>query len=253
MLLVQTIILFSVYSFLGWVIETVFCSIRERRFISRGFLVGPVCPIYAFGSFLVLCLLEPFSQNILLTFALGTVVCSAVEYFASYLLEKIFKKSWWDYKDYPLNFNGRITLFYSLAWGGLCMILVSLVHPTMSRILRLIPGDFQVILSIIFAIAYIYDIFWSIHDAIQFNRRFAAVAAIFERIDRIKNLIALSADDKKLKLENELASLIKQQESFIKNQVHKMRRILDSFPKLRVSKTDRLSIREIIHQHINRH
>ncbi|NLT11885.1 MAG: putative ABC transporter permease [Clostridiaceae bacterium] len=253
MLLVRTIILFSVYSFLGWMIETVYCSVRERRFISRGFLIGPICPIYAVGSLFVLCLLEPFSKNFFLTFALGTVVCSSIEYFASYLLEKIFKKSWWDYKDYPLNFNGRITLFYSLAWGGLCLILVSFVHPTLTRTLRFIPNNFLVYYAVFFSIVFISDIIYSIHDVIQFNRRFAAVSLIFDRIDKMKNMIALSAGDKKLKLENELASLLIQQEAFIKNHVHKMRRILNSFPKLRVSKTDRLSIREIIHQHIVRH
>lgn len=253
MLFVRAIILFSVYSILGWMIETVFCSICERRFVSRGFLFGPVCPIYAFGAFFVLLLLKPFSQSYLLTFVLGMVICSAVEYCASYILEKLFNKSWWDYNDYLLNLNGRITFFYSLAWGFLCLLLVSIVHPTIGLLLRHIPEKVQVSASVLLSIAFLADIIYSIHDTIRFNRSFAAVSDVIDRINKIKSMIAASAGDTKAKLENELASLVKQQETFLKTQVRKMRRILNSFPKLRASKMDRLSIREMIHQYINRH
>ena len=88
---------FIIYSFLGWVCEVIFCSVPARKFINRGFLMGPVCPIYGCGALLVIGFLMPFKDSLVMVFAVGMVVTSLLEYITSYAMEKLFHSRWWDY------------------------------------------------------------------------------------------------------------------------------------------------------------
>lgn len=128
---------FFLYSFCGWLIETIYCSWKARRFINRGFLNGPICPIYGCGVLLMLILLIPVRNNVSsITIALpviffaGAVLASTVEYFTSWIMEVIFKARWWDYSDMKFNLNGRICLSISFAWGALATGFLYLVQPT---------------------------------------------------------------------------------------------------------------------------
>ena len=104
------ILCFFAYSFLGWVCECIYCSIPAKKFINRGFLEGPYCPIYGCGAMLVIYLLTPFAAKPLLLFVAGILVTSALEYITSWLMEMFFHTKWWDYSTYPFNINGRICL-----------------------------------------------------------------------------------------------------------------------------------------------
>jgi uncharacterized membrane protein len=120
---------FIIYSFLGWVVETVFCSIGEKKFVNRGFLDGPFCPIYGTGALAVVFLVFPFHNNLLLFFIASIVITSIVEYFTSYFFEKFFNVGWWNYSDKPFNIHGRICLLYSIYWGILSVLALSIIHP----------------------------------------------------------------------------------------------------------------------------
>ena len=95
----RVFLLFLCYSFLGWACETVYCSIGKRKFVNRGFLNGPLCPVYGFGALAVLYFLRPVSDNIPLLFVSGMVLTSVIEYITGYLLEKLFATKWWDYSS----------------------------------------------------------------------------------------------------------------------------------------------------------
>ena len=104
------ILLFFIYSFMGWILEEIYAFYIHKKFINRGFLMGPLCPLYGVGCLALTFILHKFSNNILLLFVLSMIICSAIEYLIGYLLEKIFSLRWWDYSDEKYNLDGRICL-----------------------------------------------------------------------------------------------------------------------------------------------
>lgn len=123
------IILFFIYSFLGWLMEVGLTFFREKRFINRGFLIGPCCPIYGIGCFLLNILLKNYTQNILVLFVLTFSICSLLEYFTSYLMERIFKLRWWDYSQLKYNLNGRICLETMIPFSIIGLIVIKYLNP----------------------------------------------------------------------------------------------------------------------------
>lgn len=124
---------FSIYSFLGWCMEVVFCTVRTGKLVNRGFLNGPVCPIYGFGMVIVLAVLGRFSDNIALLFFGGMVLTSALELVGGWALKKFFHTTWWDYSEKPLNIGGYICLQFSLAWGVCVVLAVRFLHRASKR------------------------------------------------------------------------------------------------------------------------
>ena len=148
---------FMIYAFLGWVCETIYCSLIERHFVERGFLRGPLCPIYGAGSLAVLWLLSPFGENIPLIFLLGAIVASSLEYITSFLMEKIFHMRWWDYSKHRFNLNGRVCMLNSVLFGILCVVLITIIHPLTTRLILLIPTTVSLIVTIALFIAFSVD------------------------------------------------------------------------------------------------
>ena len=128
-------IYFMAYSLIGWALETVYCSLLEGKFVYRGFLNGPICPIYGFGALLVLAVLGDFSSHPLILYGLGLVLATSLEYIASYLLERFFNMKWWDYSKKRFNIKGRVCLWNSTLFGLLALVLIYWVHPRMVALL----------------------------------------------------------------------------------------------------------------------
>lgn len=120
---------FIIYSFFGWIMETTFRSICEKKIINTGFLYGPVCPIYGFGTLIMLIFLERFSENILVLFIASFLILTFWEYIVGVLLEKIFNTKYWDYSNHKVNFQGRICLTNSIMWGFLGVGFIKFAHP----------------------------------------------------------------------------------------------------------------------------
>ena len=110
---------FILYSFLGWIMESIFRSICERKLINTGFLRGPFCPIYGIGSIIMFLFLENFADSPILLFFIAMVILTIWEYIVGVILEKIFNTKYWDYSDHKFNFQGRICLTNSIYWGVL--------------------------------------------------------------------------------------------------------------------------------------
>ena len=130
---------FFIYAFLGWCTEVSYAATKTGKFVNRGFLNGPWCPIYGFGVVIVLAFLEPLKDNLFLLFLGSVVLTSALEWLTGFLLEKLFAQRWWDYSNEPFNLSGYICLRFSLAWGFACLFVVKLLHPTVLLFIRLIP------------------------------------------------------------------------------------------------------------------
>ncbi len=128
-----------IYAFFGWCAEVMFAAVKHRKFVNRGFLCGPVCPIYGFGAVSVLLCLEPIKQSAALTFAGAVAVTSLLEFVTGFVLEKVFHQKWWDYSRTPLNIMGYVCLPFSLLWGAACLAVVYLVHPLVAGAVALLP------------------------------------------------------------------------------------------------------------------
>lgn len=135
-------LLFFIFAFLGWFMETIYCSICEKRFIYRGFLFGPICPIYGVGGVLILLAFAKLNINlfadIVLIFLSSAIICTVLEYLVSLLLEKVFKMKIWDYSTYPLNLHGRVWIGYTIAWGVLSVLVVKVLYPLSLMLLSLL-------------------------------------------------------------------------------------------------------------------
>lgn len=153
---------FLIYSFLGWVIESIFRSILEKRIINTGFLRGPICPIYGFGAIIMATVLKIFSNNILLLFISSLIILTIWEYLVGLLLEKIFHTKYWDYSDHKINFQGRICMSNSIYWGILGVVFIKYVHPFMQIVIEKIDIDILYFTVSIASIIFIVDVITSI-------------------------------------------------------------------------------------------
>lgn len=129
---------FIIYSFFGWIMETTFRSVCERKLVNTGFLHGPVCPIYGIGTLIMLLFLSYFKENMIVLFLMSVVVLTLWEYVVGIILEKVFNTKYWDYSNHKFNFQGRICLSNSIAWGFLGVIFIVVVHPFVEEKIELI-------------------------------------------------------------------------------------------------------------------
>ncbi|BAQ24712.1 membrane protein [Streptococcus troglodytae] len=111
------VFLFFIYSFIGWLWETVYCSLKDKQFVYRGFLAGPYCPVYGFAVTTVLFLTKPFQENLPILFFSGLIIATVFEYVAACFLERVFHMKLWDYSQEAGNIKGRIAPRISLFWG----------------------------------------------------------------------------------------------------------------------------------------
>ena len=145
--------LFLVYSFVGWVMETCYCWICTKKFVNRGFLIGPVVPIYGTGGVLVYMLLKRYLDMPLVLFIMSIIICSLLEYFTSYYMEKLFKTRWWDYSNRKFNINGRVCLFNMICFGILSLVIMYGVNPfLLDTIHKIDPMVLKVVVSILMTI-----------------------------------------------------------------------------------------------------
>ena len=137
--LYQVFAYFLIYSCLGWCLEVIYAAVTTGQLINRGFLNGPVCPIYGFGMVIVLFALTPLSHSLLLLYLGGVILPSALELVGGWALYKLYHTRWWDYSDDPFNIGGYICLEFSLLWGVGTLIVMKLVHPIIADAVALIP------------------------------------------------------------------------------------------------------------------
>ncbi len=158
---------FIIFSFFGWVWETTFVSVRSKRFVNRGFVMGPVCTIYGAGAVSVYLILLPFGENYGAIFAVGMIVATILEYVTSAAMEKLFHAKWWDYSHHRLNLKGRICLGVSIGWGFMSLALYILFMPAADWIMSLYPrvaGEIGICLIIV-----LYMIDFSFASVAAFN------------------------------------------------------------------------------------
>ena len=179
--------IFFIYAFLGWCTEVSYAALVTGTFVNRGFLNGPVCPIYGFGVVIVLTCLTPLAGSLPLLFLGSVVLTSALEWLTGFALEKLFHQRWWDYSDEPFNLSGYICLRFSIAWGFACMFVVKLLHPTVLLFIRIVPQVLGVVLLALMGAVMAVDLAATVSTIIKLNRRLAQIDELAAKIREASN------------------------------------------------------------------
>lgn len=228
MTIARLFLLFIFFSVAGWIMESIYESLLNRRWINRGFLNGPLCPIYGFGCLAVLGLYHWLNPPWYWLFLVSSALTTALEFVTSWLMEKVFHNRWWDYSHYPLNYKGRISLLVSLAWGVLCLGLVYGLEPFAVGLLSLLPTAAVQPLAIILAILVASDLAITIDAAVQLNRLLGQLQQLTLNMRQKSSLLA----DNWQKRLAALAGGLREWRSLASQVTAIQRRLLDAFPTL---------------------
>lgn len=190
-------LLFFIYSFLGWCVEVAFVAVTAGKVTNRGFLNGPVCPIYGCGMIGVLLALLPVEKNIWLLFLGGMLICSAVELFGGWILDKIFHMRWWDYSDEKFNIGGYVCLAFSFMWGMAVVFAVKFVHHPIMAVVKKIPFQIQVIIVVVCGVVFVVDMIVTLKNLIGINKSLGQLDKLAESLhtvgDQLKDVVGNSA------------------------------------------------------------
>ena len=196
----QVLLLFFLYGFLGWVWEVLLVSIERRHWVNRGFLYGPVLPIYGFGAFIIQWLTSPVQDNPLLVFLIGMAGVTLLEYVTGVVMDHLFHVRYWDYSSHRFNIKGHISLIVSLGWGVLAVLLVNVLHPPIDSLLKLIPAAVAEPLSLILTILFVVDVTKSVQAALDVKELLARLTESNERfaalVDQFNGLSARAGQSK---------------------------------------------------------
>ena len=272
-----SILYFFVYGFLGWCTEVIFAAFKQHRFVNRGFLNGPICPIYGVGVTLVIACLEAFQSNLLLLYISSVILVTVLEGVTGWAMDKLFHNKWWDYSKLPFNIGGYVCLLFSLIWGVACVFIVYFVHPLIHQVLSLIPHTAGIALIVILGIALLSDMIVTTSAIVKFNQYLERLKYITDELHAISNQIGAELyqnvmhvldmqessrqklDDVKLEVSEEIRMQIVELKTRAQNLGEKVpkpaRRLLKAFPKLesRNYKAQLELFRQKLEQHLGRH
>lgn len=163
---VKILMYFIIYSFFGWIMESVLKTWLQKKPVNSGFLYGPFCPIYGFGAIIMFLFLQGFKEKPILLFIIAFFILSFWEYIVGWALEKIFHTKYWDYTENKFNIHGRVCLMNSLFWGFLGVVFIKYIHPYIMARVDVINQTELVILTVILTTIMIAD---TIISAIKVN------------------------------------------------------------------------------------
>lgn len=163
-------LVFYLYSFAGWCWEVSLYLVKERRFVNRGFLTGPILPIYGFGALSVLLSCVPVKENVLLVALVGTLVASLVEYVTGWAMEALFHVRYWDYSDQPLNLNGHICAMSAATWAVFSAMIVCVVHPMLRPTMLKVPPNAALIVACVLTAFCAVDTVFAVRKALDLRR-----------------------------------------------------------------------------------
>ena len=163
----QWALLFYFYCLCGWIWESCYVSARQRRWVNRGFLHGPLLPIYGSGAILILFAVIPVEDHLFLVWLFGMIAATALEYVTGAAMEQIFKVRYWDYSKQKCNLNGHICLTSSIAWGFFSILLVRFIHPPVGRLLAHVPSWVVDPAALLLTAAFTADVVFSVQAALD--------------------------------------------------------------------------------------
>jgi len=227
-----------IYSVLGWIYETLLCSIEQRKFINRGFLNGPYCPIYGCGAIVDILFLHEIENTVFLFFA-GVLLTCSLEYLTSWVMEKLFRARWWDYSDRKFNINGRVCLLGAVVFGTFSVVLIKFIHPFIFSYTSKIPFSTLHFLSFSLFVVFSADCVHTITNFAGFAHKLQELNGYIDNAVKTANRYKAAIIDRIN--ESEIYEKISMAyESFGKKINNQERRMLLSFPKLKSTRYDKI-------------
>lgn len=223
-----------IYSIIGWIYESILCSADQKKFINRGFLNGPYCPVYGFGAVVDIIVMGRIDNPFLL-FLFGALLTCILEYLTSFAMEAIFHARWWDYSDRKFNINGRVCLLGAVVFGLFSMVLIKFIHPLVSELTGRISALAMHISVSVLAVAFISDIIVTVTGFTGFNEKLREIALMLEQK---KTEVIKNADSYKSTAAEKLHEIASKRphpfnEIFTGKLNAQQRRMIKSFPKLK--------------------
>lgn len=185
--LYQILAFFLIYSCLGWCLEVIYAAVSTGQLVNRGFLNGPVCPIYGFGMIIVLFTLSPLADNLLLLYIGGVILPSVLELAGGWALYKLYHTRWWDYSDFPFNIGGYICLEFSLLWGVGTVVVMKAVHPVIAGLVEMVPQMVGFVLMCILYACYAADVVVTAFAASDLARELDALEKVADSMHAVSD------------------------------------------------------------------
>lgn len=193
--LYQAVWIFLVYAFLGWCAEVAFAAVHHGKFVNRGFLNGPVCPIYGVGMLVVVTLLWGLRHNLILLFLGSAGLTTTLEYATGWILERFFHDKWWDYSDKPFNVKGYICLEFTILWGLAAAFVVGAVHPFVFMIINKTPALLGVILMAVLLAVFVTDLVITVTELVKLPKKMVAMLEAERALKAISDKIGENISD----------------------------------------------------------
>lgn len=245
--LYQFLWIFVIYAFFGWCLEVIYQAVELGKFINRGFLNGPYCPIYGFGVIIVIVSLYPLRENILILYAGSVILTSVLEFVTGFILEKIFHQHWWDYSEEKFNISGYVCLKFSLLWGVACIVVVRLIHPSIEKFINWIPHGIGMIALTVICIGFASDFIVTLTAILHIKKNMKILNDISNEMRKISDRTGEKLFDgvKKIQIKNEernekniqrkkrIEELTARYKEVSQKNSHVGRRLEHSFPKLK--------------------
>lgn len=171
---------FIIYGFFGWIYESCYVSVKKGEVVNRGFLNGPIIPIYGLGATIVIVTLSSFEDQIVLVFFGGMILASILEYLTSFLMEKLFHAKWWDYSDLKYNLKGRICLRSSIFWGFLSVLAVKVLTPFSDTLIEYISRRSGEYAAYVILAVFITDLLVTVVSTMQLDKKLTIMSKLRE-------------------------------------------------------------------------
>lgn len=213
--------IFIIYAFIGWCTEVAYATLDTGKFVNRGFLNGPYCPIYGCGVVIVVAILTPLKDNGIILFAGSFLLTTALEYITGYILEKVFHNKWWDYSDKPFNIKGYICLKFSILWGLACTFIMDAFHPMVYRIITWIPFIPGVIILCILMGVFNVDCCITVSTILKFNKRLKMMDEMAASIHKISDEIGVN-------IYENVTGVIEKSEEFKENHAELIEKLVET-------------------------
>lgn len=196
----QWLLFFFVYCFFGWIFESVYVSVKKRKFVNRGFMHGPFLPLYGSGAILILFVSIPVREHYVLMYFMGAAAATVLEYFTGVAMEKIFKVRYWDYSNNKFNFQGHICLGSTIAWGFLSIFLVKVIHSPIEKLIMKISAYSYLEEVLVFGVTiyFVADMTIAFKEALEMRDLLLYVEKAKEEMERLKkrvDVVLAVADD----------------------------------------------------------
>ena len=244
---------FLIYFFLGWCIEVCYAALNTKKFINRGFLNGPYCPIYGAGAVAVMYFICPFKKNLLVLFAVSVILTSAIELFTGFGLEKAFHYRWWDYSEVPFNLGGYICLKFSIIWGFACVFVVEIIHPVVKDIVSWVPITAgEIFVSILFLLM-AADLIVTVKTVLKLNTRMEKLQVLADDIHKFSDEIGSRVSSDFLNIQHKLEELREKREKVVSEKISWIeKRIMSSFPDMKSTKYSENILKDIRTRNFNK-